>query len=103
MNTVREIEENMEQIRTLCNKYNVKTLFAFGSVIKGNLKPDSDIDMLVDIAISDPISYSESYFELKFSLQKIFQRPVDLIEQRALKNQLFSKHLDNTKVLLYGG
>jgi predicted nucleotidyltransferase len=40
-------------IRALCEKYHVRSLFAFGSAIRNELRPDSDIDLAVDIESND--------------------------------------------------
>ena len=99
---VKELKGHIDQIKQLCNTYHVKSLFAFGSVISGKLRTDSDIDLIVDIHSDDPIEYSENYFALKFQLENILNRPVDLIEARALKNPFLKKQIDKTKVLVYG-
>jgi predicted nucleotidyltransferase len=47
---------------------------------------DSDIDLIVDfenIALED---YADNYFDLKYSLQTLLQKPVDLLEEKAIKN-----------------
>lgn len=80
----------------------VRSLFAFGSVITDRFNSSSDIDLLVDIDDPDPISYSEKYFNLKFQLEKLFNRNVDLLEQKSLKNQYLIEEIDQTKVLVYG-
>jgi len=43
----RLIEKNMDKIKALCMTYNVKTLFAFGSVCTDKFNEQSDIDLLV--------------------------------------------------------
>ncbi|MEO6901449.1 MAG: nucleotidyltransferase domain-containing protein [Bacteroidia bacterium] len=58
---------NIDKIKALCDKYHVKTLFAFGSVTRNELKPASDIDLVVDIENNDPLSYSDDYFGLNFN------------------------------------
>jgi len=42
------IEQNMETIKTLCDRYRVSKLFAFGSVLTEKFNPESDIDLVVD-------------------------------------------------------
>jgi len=82
--------------------HDVNTLFAFGSVVTDELRKDSDIDLLVDIDDKDPLIYADNYFELKFQLEDILKRPVDLLEDKSLKNPFLKKQIDNTKVLIYG-
>lgn len=100
---MKELKEHIDQIKALCKAHHVKSLFAFGSVVSGKLKTESDIDLVVDIDSQDPIDYSDNYFALKFQLEDIFKRHVDLLEARALKNPFLKKQIDNTKVLIYGG
>jgi predicted nucleotidyltransferase len=99
---VKELKDHIEQIRLLCNAYQVKSLFAFGSVVSGKLNAESDIDLIVDIDSKDPIDYSDNYFALKFQLEDILKRPIDLLEEKAIKNPYFKKSVDDTKVLVYG-
>jgi predicted nucleotidyltransferase len=99
---VKELKDHIEQIKALCNTHNVKSLFAFGSVVSDKLKPESDIDLIVDIDSKDPIDYSDNYFALKFQLEDILKRPVDLLENKALKNPFLKKQINSTKVLVYG-
>ena len=99
---MKELKDHIEQIKQLCNAYHVRSLFAFGSVVSNNLKSTSDIDLIVDIDSKDPIDYTDNYFALKFQLEQILNRPVDLLEDKALKNPFLKKQIDNTKVLVYG-
>ena len=93
---------NIDAIKALCDKYHVKTLFAFGSVTRDELKPNSDIDLLVDIDSNEPLSYTDDYFVLKFQLELLIKRQVDLLELRSIKNQYLKQNIDNSKVLVYG-
>lgn len=97
-----EISKYIDQIKKLCIKHSVKSLFAFGSAVSGRLKMDSDIDLIVDIDSTDPYIYADNYFDLKFELESLFHRQVDLLEQKTLKNPYLQKELDRTKVLVYG-
>jgi predicted nucleotidyltransferase len=99
---VKLITLNIDNIKALCAKYHVRTLFAFGSVTRDELKPDSDIDLVVDIDSNDPLTYTDDYFGLKFQLEKLLQRQIDLLELRAIKNQFLIKNIENSKVLVYG-
>lgn len=96
------IQTYSDAIKALCDTYKVKTLFAFGSVTKNGLKPESDIDFLVDIDNTDPLSYSDNYFNLKFQLELLLKRNIDLLEQRAIKNQFLKQKIESSKVLVYG-
>jgi uncharacterized protein len=72
------IEQNIDSIKSLCLKYKVRRLFAFGSVITDRFKSDSDVDLIVDF------------------------NDVDLLEEKAIKNPYFRKSIDTSKQLIYG-
>ncbi len=97
-----ELETYNKQIQSLCNLYNVKTLFAFGSVTTDKYRPDSDIDLIVDIESNDPFDYSDKYFNLKFQLEDLLHRQIDLLEDKAIRNPYLRAQIDKTKVLVYG-
>ncbi|HEY4198163.1 MAG TPA: nucleotidyltransferase domain-containing protein [Mucilaginibacter sp.] len=98
---MKVLKDHIEQIRQLCDTYQVRSLFAFGSVVSDKLKSESDIDLIVDIDSKDPLDYSDNYFALKFQLEDILKRPVDLLEDKAIKNPFLKKQIDNTKVIIY--
>ena len=91
-----------EQISKLCKQYNVKKLFAFGSVLTDRFSEKSDVDLLVDIESSNPLEYADSYFNLKFALQDLFKRSIDLLENKAIRNDFLRQEIDNSKQLIYG-
>ncbi len=96
------IEQNIEIIRDLCTKHKVSRLFVFGSVLKNNLKKNSDIDLIVDFGEIDVYDYADNYFDLKYSLEDLFKRNVDLLENKAINNPYLRQSIDSTKQLIYG-
>jgi len=95
------LDRYLKEINGLCKEHKVKTLYVFGSVLTGNFGPDSDLDFLVDINSSDPLEYAENYFDLKFKLQDLFKKPIDLLEQKGIKNSHLIRNIDNSKMILY--
>ena len=91
-----------KQINELCVSHKVKSLYAFGSVLTDDFNSNSDIDLIVDFKEIDVVDYADNYFDLKFSLQDIFNRSVDLLEEQALKNPYFKEEFTQTKELVYG-
>ncbi|MCJ8166471.1 nucleotidyltransferase domain-containing protein [Pontibacter sp. E15-1] len=98
---MKAIRDHMQQIKNLCDEHSVRSLFAFGSVTTDKFKPDSDIDLVVDISSEDPIEYTDHYFTLKFQLEQILHREIDLLEQKAIRNPFLKQEIDQTKVLVY--
>ncbi len=86
----------------LCKKHKVKSLYAFGSVNTTKFTKNSDVDMIVDFRIDDPLEYSDNYFDLKFALERILERHIDLLESKALHNPYLKESIDKSKVLIYG-
>ena len=64
--------------------------------------PESDVDLIVAFRNMPVEEYADNYFDFKFSLQDILQRPVDLLEQQAIRNPYFLQTIDKTKQLIYG-
>ena len=89
------------QIVDLCRRYSVERLFAFGSVLTDRFNDESDVDLIVDIADESPLEYADNYFNLKFGLSDLFGRPVDLLENKALRSAQMRKHIDESKQLIY--
>ena len=91
----------INEIRKLCQNNRVKYLYAFGSVLTDKFRAESDIDLIVDIKSEDPIEYAEKYFNLKFELEKLLNRKIDLLESKAIKNQFLLENIEKSKTLIY--
>lgn len=96
------IDQYKTRIKLLCQENKVKDLFVFGSVLTANFNENSDMDCIVNIDSSDPIDYADHYFALKFSLEDLLNRPVDLLENKAINNPFLLQQIDQTKTLIYG-
>lgn len=100
------IELNLLKIIELCKKYRVKDLSVFGSILTERFNDQSDVDLLVNFESIDPNSfdfdYVSNYFNLKDSLEELFNRKVDLIEDGEQLNPLFREKIYQNKQLIYG-
>ena len=96
------LDDFSAEIERLCIQHKVKTLYAFGSVVFGQFEDKSDIDFIVDFETIDLKKYADNYFDLRFSLQDILRRPIDLIEENATKNPYFKQAINNKRKLVYG-
>lgn len=95
------INNNREELNKACLTYEVEELYAFGSILTNKFRPESDIDFVVSILSNDPLEYAENYFELKFELEKIFKRRIDLLELKAIRNKTFENLINQQKMLVY--
>ncbi len=96
------VDRNIEIINDLCKKHKVSKLFAFGSVLTGRFRKTSDIDFVVDFNDVDLYYYADNYFDFKESLERLFNRDVDLLEDKAIKNPYLRQSIDQSKQLIYG-
>jgi uncharacterized protein len=95
------LDQFSNEINSLCLQNKVKSLYVFGSVLTDRFTDNSDIDLIVDIDSNDPFDYADSYFNLKFALQDLFNRPIDLLENKAIKNPYIRQNIDRSKSLIY--
>ena len=98
MNTLSAFKN---EINALCANHKVRSLYAFGSVLTSNFNTNSDIDLVIDFKDIDLNDYADNYFDFKFSLQDLLNRPVDLLEEQAIKNPYFKEALNKKKVIVY--
>ncbi len=98
------IEDNRQRIATLCRKHKVKSLAVFGSILTDRFNENSDVDLLVDFepVDLDKFDYVSNYFDLQDSLESVFNRKVDLVVGKGLKNKYFIANVNRTKLQIYG-
>ena len=91
-----------DKLTKVCNQHKVRSLYAFGSVLSTKFNENSDIDLIVEFKDIDVKDYADNYFDFKFSLESILNRPIDLLEAQAIKNPYFKQVVNHTKQLVYG-
>lgn len=72
------------EIEALKATFGVRSLGVFGSIVRDEASPDSDVDILVEF---DTPSF-DRYMDLKFYLEDLLDRPVDLVLKSSLKPAL---------------
>lgn len=100
MNSI--LKKNIQEIIELCARHKVEVLYAFGSVLTDKFHQNSDVDLVVRFLPQDVLEYADNYFQLKFSIEKILERNIDLLEEKAIKNPFVKENINKTKYLLYG-
>ena len=97
------LASKQKEIEKLCHLYFVQTLSAFGSVVRADFDlSESDLDFRVVFDDALPIErYAENYFDLRAALSQLFQREVDLISARTIRNPYLQNELETTQVALY--
>ncbi|HOT15082.1 MAG TPA: nucleotidyltransferase domain-containing protein [Bacteroidales bacterium] len=95
------IELNRDRLFELCDSHKVKELYLFGSVLTEKFNDSSDIDMLIQFSQVELVYYFDNYMDLKEKLEDLFNRPVDLVENQAIRNPVFRQIIDRDKHLVY--
>ncbi|MDE6263900.1 MAG: nucleotidyltransferase domain-containing protein [Paramuribaculum sp.] len=96
------IEINIEKIIALCKKYRVDKLWVFGSILTPRFNDKSDVDFSVIFHYELIPDLFITFFDFIDELQSLLGRKIDLIDETAIKNPVFRKELDATKILIYG-
>lgn len=96
------LETKRNEIAALCKRRRVRRLEVFGSATSGVFDPQtSDLDFLVEFLPQGTGEHANAYFGLLEDLQKLFQRPVDLVMLRAISNPYFRRAIEQTREVLY--
>ena len=75
------------QIESFCQKYGVEEFALFGSVLRKDFGPDSDIDVMLKFKPGYGFTF-ENTPNIQDDLKQIFGRPIDVIEKGKIRNPL---------------
>ena len=89
-----------KKIAEFCQRWSINEFALFGSVLRADFRPDSDIDVLVSIDPKARIGLFE-IAEMKIELEEMFKRPVDFVEKEGLRNPYRRKEILNTAQVVY--
>lgn len=90
-----------KELEQACKEFQVKELYAFGSVVSGELSNTSDLDFLVEFKRTGYVGSFDQFMGFKQRLEDIYQRPVDLLTIKRFRNPLFQQEVDRSKTLVY--
>jgi hypothetical protein len=92
-----------QAIAEFCRRWKIRELSLFGSILRDDFRPDSDVDVLVAFE-PDAGWMSEDLLEMKQELEALFKRPVDLVEKHLVEmspNYIRRGHILSHKETLY--
>ena len=95
------IIEKLDELKTLCKRYDVRTMHVFGSVCTTQFNDQSDIDFLISFENIPCDQYTDNFFELHYKLQNLFSRNIDLLTDKSLSNPYFIQSINKNKKLVY--
>jgi len=79
------------EIESICRKYRVKSLGAFGSALTDDFNENSDIDFLIELDSAK--NGIVRYMNIKFELETLLKCSVDLIMPKAIKNNRIKNYI----------
>jgi len=97
---VPQLSVSREAIAVFCRRWDVAELSFFGSVMREDFRPDSDVDVLVTFAPKAAWSLLD-LVSMRDELSSLLGRPVDLIEEAALRNPYRRSAIKRSKHVLY--
>ncbi len=92
-----------DETARFCQRWKIRELALFGSALRGDFGPDSDVDVLVTFA-EDADWGLLDHVQMQYELQALLQRDVDLISRRAVErsdNWLRRPEILNTAQVLF--
>jgi predicted nucleotidyltransferase len=96
------IERRRGEIAQLCERYGVRELALFGSILRSDFDPtSSDVDAAVKFGPPADDSLAHQYFDFKTALEHLLSRPVDLVELEAMPDTRLKRIIEHTKVPIY--
>ena len=96
------LEQHQEALSALCRAFQVQWLDVFGSAASEDFDPDtSDLDFVVAFADKTPGTYADRYLGFAEALERLFQRRVDLVTERSIRNPYFRRSVEATHQSVY--
>ena len=80
----RNLDLPHRRLRQFCKRWKVTELAIFGSALREDFGPDSDVDIIVEL--EEPTF--DHYMDLKFRLEEVLGRPVDLVMAETVKPRI---------------
>ena len=90
----------LEALNVFCRKWHVDELALFGSVLREDFSPESDIDVLVTFSPQAGLNLFD-FVEMQDELEKILHRKVDLVSRGGLRNPFRRHEILNTRQVVY--
>jgi predicted nucleotidyltransferase len=85
-------------IAEICRRYQVKALSVFGSAARGEMRSDSDVDLLVEFLPEAEIGLLQ-HFAAERELSALLGRKVDLVSKRAIRKALREEILSQARLI----
>lgn len=100
---IEMVTQKKRELADLCQRFKVERLDLFGSAADGSFRSDtSDLDFLVRFTNPEPTGdYADRYLDLADAMERLFQRPVDLVTEQSVRNPYFRRVVEASRQLIY--
>lgn len=90
-----------DRIADFCRKWRIREFSLFGSILRDDFRPDSDVDVLV--VFDDDVTFDwDQWLAMEAELRAIFgNRNIDLVERRLIKNPFRRDHILTNRRIIY--
>lgn len=97
---ILQLPLDLRKIGGFCDKWRVKEFSLFGSVLRDDFGPESDVDVLLELKPSHGLGLYD-WVEMKEELQAMFGRNVDLVSKNGLRNPFRRREILSTREVVY--
>jgi predicted nucleotidyltransferase len=96
------VAQKKRELIELCRRFQVERLDLFGSAATGSFQSESsDLDFVVSFCSPKPGTYLDLYLDFAEALELLFQHPVDVLTEKAIRNPYFRRSVELTRQPLY--
>jgi predicted nucleotidyltransferase len=94
------VQLDREALAAFCRKWRIRELSIFGSAVRDDFGPESDLDFLASFEPGAPLDI-DRLLDMKEELEARYGRPVDLVEKEALRNPWRKREILRTREVIY--
>jgi hypothetical protein len=87
-------------IEEFCRRWSIEEFALFGSILRGDMEPDSDVDVLLTVADDTRLTLYD-WVEMTDELKEIFGREIDLVSKSGLRNPFRRHEILRTQKVIY--
>jgi len=96
----QRIPATSKQIAEFCDRWQITEFALFGSVLRDDFRPDSDIDVLLTFWPEQQLTWDD-WEMMQAEIESLLQRKVDLVSRKYLKNPYRRYEILNTRQVIY--
>ncbi len=95
------VRDALPEVKALCRRLGVRRLWLFGSAAEGALKPESDLDFLVEFMPQENLGPADQFLGLQQGLEALLGRRIDLLTTNSLRNPYLKRSVLQSRRLLH--